>query len=95
MNKYTPGPWEIDDQLPPNPRSVIARTVGRRAISGNTVGPHDSLDDDSNARLIAAAPDLLELLKEAQIRIFRLDGNSDLYRRICLVLCKAEGRQGE
>ena len=65
---HTPGPWNIDDELPSNARSVIAR-VGTGdgpniPISGNTVGPHDPAQNEPNARLIAAAPKLLEACED-------------------------------
>lgn len=59
---HTPGPWAIDSELPPNSRSVIARVSGI-PISGNTSGPHSEEEDRPNARLIAAAPELLEALQ--------------------------------
>lgn len=59
---YTPGPWEIDSHLPPNLRSVVA-VVGGIAISGNTTGPHDPDQNCGNARLVSAAPELLEALE--------------------------------
>lgn len=51
----TARPWAIDSELPPNPRSVVARTTGGIPISGNTVGPHDENSDMANARLIVDA----------------------------------------
>lgn len=59
---HTPGPWAIDSELPPNSRSVIARVCGI-PISGNTSGPHSEEEDRPNARLIAAAPELLAALQ--------------------------------
>jgi hypothetical protein len=43
--KFTKGPYAIDSELPPNPRSVIARIVDGTAISGNTNGPHADEED--------------------------------------------------
>jgi hypothetical protein len=74
--KHSPGPWAIDSGLPPNDRPVIAR-VGSIPISANMHGPHindfDSVQmsaanpypapDLSNAKLIAAAPELLAALE--------------------------------
>lgn len=56
MNKHTPGPWH-----------VVANLVqGKRKPNGDSrtvamVG--SSSEDDANARLIAAAPDLLAALE--------------------------------
>jgi hypothetical protein len=59
---YSPGPWALDYELPPNPRSVIARTTGGLPISANTVGPHDPAHDANNARIISLAPEMLEAI---------------------------------
>jgi hypothetical protein len=66
-NGHTPGPWIIDKEE----RWVIHEPEGK---SGTLVVPEIYLDDDeaiANARLIAAAPDLLEALEatNAQMRI--------------------------
>ncbi len=67
MTDHTPGPWAIDSELPPSLRNVIAR-VGDIPISGNMIGPYatDAEVDEANmanARLIAAAPELLKALE--------------------------------
>ena len=62
---YSPGPWQRDDRLPANGRPVIARTAGRIPISATTddwLGSPE--EDEANAWLIAAAPELLETLKD-------------------------------
>ena len=64
--KHTEGPWAIDHELPPNTRSIVARTTGYIGISANTNGPHNENEDPANARLIAAAPEMLEACKEAR-----------------------------
>lgn len=64
-NGHTPGPWSIDKEE----RWVIHEPEGK---SGTLVVPEIYLDDDeaiANARLIAAAPDLLEALESAQMAI--------------------------
>ena len=68
--KHTPGPWYRDDLLPPNGRTVIARTTGGIPISATTddwIGYEG--EDEANAHLIAAAPELLEALKDAHAQI--------------------------
>lgn len=70
MNKHTPGPWEVADL----PHSIVVRTESPNktrygasryaAIGGFDRSDPDQLDEAlANARLIAAAPDLLESLK--------------------------------
>lgn len=42
---HTPGPWEIDSNLPPNARSVIARTTGGIKYQTVTVAPYPDGQD--------------------------------------------------
>ena len=63
MTMHTPGPWRVDDV-----------GVGFEIAAGNEVvaqaqqvyGDHNHKIRRGNARLIAAAPDLLRYLKEAR-----------------------------
>jgi hypothetical protein len=68
MSKHTPGPWEA------NGYHIRQRVTGTRSIAEVAyTGPHHTepheypkscrLVDEANARLIAAAPDLLEALE--------------------------------
>jgi hypothetical protein len=55
----------------------------------------DRVDGEANARLIAAAPDLLEAAKHAAME-YRLHGAlTDSCRVLEAAIAKAEGRQGE
>ena len=62
--KHTPGPWRVQRQNP-------SPTTGEWMISGANPGylaevrDCGSGDVQANARLIAAAPDLLDALKDA------------------------------
>lgn len=64
-HKHTPGPWRVD----PHHRFDVQTEDGRLEISttheGVLVGgiKPDRLEQAANARLIAAAPDLLEALE--------------------------------
>lgn len=69
MNKHTPGPWIADE----------AGRVGFTVFSpeaGYIIGCHDdegrygAIDSEANARLIAAAPDLLDALQSLLKGIF-------------------------
>lgn len=56
---HCPGPWRIDDI---SSQDVIAR-VGHIAIASANLGPQPARDDAANARLIAAAPELLAVAR--------------------------------
>lgn len=56
MSGHTPGPWHVG----PHYKSDVESQHGRICDCGITRGPNG----EANARLIAAAPDLLEALKE-------------------------------
>lgn len=69
MNKHTPGPWWVAN----NRSSVLAGNRNNPEIVADT-SPNDIMaiamrrdswtEQSSNARLIAAAPDLLEVLQQ-------------------------------
>jgi hypothetical protein len=54
--KYTPGPWSFEDESP-----HINKVRSQGDIIAQVIG--DSPEADANARLIAAAPDMLEALE--------------------------------
>jgi hypothetical protein len=84
MNKHTAGPWIVvqnGKQI-----DIHHKAIGDREITITTNA------NEKDARLIAAAPDMLEALKTAQVRIFMLEGESDEYNKITRVLDRAEGK---
>lgn len=64
---HTPGPWEIQDLAPPINIYGPEREDGTRPWVAECGGdePYNSQTDEANARLIAAAPDLLEACRRA------------------------------
>jgi hypothetical protein len=69
---YTPGPWSVAAD---RTESRHARFVGSNGLNGGiwiaeTKGPHCA----GNARLIAAAPELLEALRNMADNVHRLAG---------------------
>lgn len=60
--KFTPGPWRIGTP-PPNGEQTIGTTQGLM-VAVATTGV--SVPTKANARLIAAAPDLLDALKRCK-----------------------------
>lgn len=61
MSAHTPGPWAHHPE-----DNIIAAPDGRGLIEWQARSVHVSIEErDANARLIAAAPELLEALKGA------------------------------
>ncbi|MBY0513161.1 MAG: hypothetical protein K2P78_04525 [Gemmataceae bacterium] len=67
MTKHTPGPWDVNDDLDiysshPDMDEIVASCVGHKidaALFSDIPGRAEA-----NARLIAAAPDLLDSLEQ-------------------------------
>ena len=57
MNKFTPGPWRV------NKSNGMRIAAGRNTPIAETLGAHLLEEEHANARLIAAAPELLASLK--------------------------------
>lgn len=106
MSKHTPGPWEA------NGYHIRQRVTGTRSIAEVAyTGPHHTppheypkscrLVDEANARLIAAAPDLLEALKKCAAVIGAPqeghwatdDEVNDAYDSAVAAIAKAKGEQ--
>ena len=75
MAKPTPGPWELrmdantwDPDAPHYPAAVVDATGERVRFACVTVTSPSNAEALANARLIAAAPDLLEALKALEER---------------------------
>ena len=68
MGQHTQGPWTVnlDPRYPSEPciDAVIDGVVWHVALCHNAAGPDDGCAE-ANARLIAAAPELLATLKDA------------------------------
>lgn len=66
--KHTEGPWEVGDLVENDytPRYVEVLAGGVKIIAKATYGKTDE-EAATNAHLIAAAPDLLEALKAAEL----------------------------
>ena len=72
MSKHTPGPWYIGKDFSDQGRHIYAEQVVRdddgeewHPLIASTDDDERLVDWQANARLIAAAPDLLEALKTA------------------------------
>lgn len=96
-NKHTPGPWEAFTE------DRFSGWWAIRDTEGNEIGSTDGGFDELDARLMAAAPEMLEALTVArelvsqyysQVRGYTFsDGIMEVLNRIDDVLDKAEGKQ--
>lgn len=94
MSKHTPGPWELKRV------SVIAGGI-RISQSGYIGGQSQSVIEaaertrEANAKLIAAAPDMLAALVECYEYIDELNGNlgqGEIMEKVWQVIVKANGQ---
>jgi hypothetical protein len=99
MSKHTPGPWKIFEGWGADSRRpVIIDSVPD--VEGKFVGncicylASTNPDMDANARLIAAAPEMLQVLKSAKLFTSGFTGaKSDrLNIEIDLLVSKVEGK---
>ncbi len=96
MSKHTPGPWKAHFE---EAYFVTGPDLGRVAMMMNLKGAHGlggrrSGDESAaNARLIAAAPELLNALRDlVDAMTGRLDGETIALHNALSVLAKAEGQ---
>jgi hypothetical protein len=98
--KHTPGPWIYYADLPStDPNWHIVTTANKMRVLANVhIEPGNAMDE-ANARLIAAAPDLLEALKgllsdiEEYQEINKLGGKDNHWQVISrTAIAKAEVR---
>ena len=112
MAQHTPGPWRYDESAPYDGRSkgYIRESVGQEVIGRRNAGRAvcrvtGVFGDDTmraNARLIAAAPDLLDALRALLKAVAGLDApmvteheaerREPALRAARAALAKAEGR---
>jgi len=94
---FTPGPWEIQDAGPGTIRGLRFRVITKDSIIARTTDGWK--EAHANARLIAAAPELLEQCKLFEKVLTHLinsgDSGADLERdKLREVLAKVEGGEG-
>lgn len=85
---HTPGPWIVEHGSYDEQTNDYPPVVTHEARNVCTVESYYG-DDEDNARLIAAAPDLLEALIECEVL---LDQFPLIKRRVKAAIAKAEGR---
>ena len=84
---HTPGPWSaVEEGVYCSAGPVVARVDGR---GFEQYAPRDHQERDANARLIAAAPDLLSALKSV---VSLSDRKHEAWDAAKAAIKKAEGR---
>jgi hypothetical protein len=101
MSKHTPGPWSFTKgDKERREMSVIHKANDREFLLGYAItesqNPHQRAEDIANARLMAAAPDLLDVLRRVLAGAVRpVDGAARLdpayLDDIKAAIAKAEG----
>lgn len=92
MSGHTPGPWSLRHR-PSGPWTVYvpAMSDSGRERFYNGIWIHQG-DNEADARLIAAAPELLEALKLAQDWLSTDDPEWEVRVAVDAAIAKAEGR---
>ena len=89
MSDHTPGPWVVSGY-----RILSTRTLEDVVALGPGVG-YEGTQDDANARLIAAAPEMLALLRQIYTTPCEcpLNGNGpDIPKAVGKLLTKIDGK---
>lgn len=90
---HTPGPWTISDALPAGRYSLRdARGLLVATLPNHEESALRQSENQSNARLIAAAPELLAACHEAFSETCSDNRNQDLIDLLDAAIAKAEGR---
>ena len=106
--QHTPGPWTVEELAAPKSMPLIAgpRMGDRMPLVATAefskTGPIDHDQACANARLIAAAPELLEVLKSLRewdfgAAIYTAEDEKAFAQVVCsawAVIDKAEGAEG-
>jgi len=79
MSEHTPGPW-THGPLPDGNSYWVAHPSGMVAMV---------VTSEADARLIAAAPEMLAMLKQVE---FIYDNTHPWYHDLCTTIAEAEGR---
>lgn len=93
MSKHTPGPWRLNDNTKYWKTNIFSITVRKHGVSSSTVANIPARatipvsEAWANARLIAAAPDLLEAVKAA------LSDDQPYIEKCKAAIAKATGKQ--
>jgi hypothetical protein len=96
MSKHTPGPWIIDDNEI-GPEQMLGGEVRTNTVAVvQTPGLYNTMEDlgqeEANANLIVAAPELLVAAHAAAVFLRGIKGGRPVYDLLMVALAKAEGK---
>ena len=93
MSKHTPGPWTFYASLPSTePNWHIVTNSSRMRVLANVHIEPGNATDHANARLIAAAPELLAALQELLSEMGEFHNpNTEGWNMARAAIAKAEG----
>lgn len=80
-NKHVPGPWEIEAAVRTG-YTVYNKTTGFIVGCQDEEGRYGAIASEADARLIAAAPDLLEALQQVLHHFVPMQGNLQIEREV-------------
>lgn len=98
MSKHNPGPWRVDGQAHDMAGSAIIHDVNGFPVASTRSWIKEQ--HEANARLVAAAPDLLEACKRQVANIEQwletgvpasADESQQIYNALKAAIAKAEG----
>jgi len=95
MSNYTPGPWDVEGPEE-DPFHHCICTIGNGYAVVSTKANPDSYHEGADARLIAAAPELLEALEAALLLVDMSTSirRKDIAQQSRDAIAKAKGEQG-
>lgn len=88
--KHTPGPWQNDDTLKYNQRHCIRHNGLIIALICKSAMDRTEQDAEANARLIAAAPELLEACTAAWQEQLTSNHTAETHRKLSEAIRKAQ-----
>lgn len=91
-NKHTPGPWKLKKDRRTDCIEILGDGWGLANLSP-LLRAGGVTENEANARLFAAAPDMLEALKDAECELsVQRTINSHVFDKVSAAINKAEGR---
>ena len=96
ITQHTPGPWRAGSIRGDLVDCIYSADSIRVATIETWIGPKESAESEANARLIAAAPDLLAALQRAYVDIATRKvrkGDGAILALLRTVIAKATGGQ--